>query len=567
MHFNGNLLHASKSSGLKASAMKARAHAARAALVALLAAMSSTVLAYDTSTQLGAYQFIYDSFYPNQAAFFIAERRGGISYNAQKRKVSVTIGIETAPSVWDAWKAEAEPIFARAKDNNPNGVKSSEKFVLFGNTYDVTSDFTTDLAKWIETNGGVQDWGILARLVDAEGKQIGEVHLQNGMTASTTELLSAGEYSAYYTAEFYNITEEDYKKVANLRVWTIGPETTRSNIVECRDDWLPFNFATNITFFAVPIPGGIWMGMTEVTCGEWAAIMGGEQPPDPSLPKTGITETMATNFVARLNQRFAETPYRFRLPTVEEWKSAAMANTVFGDYMLNVLKTGFFSNSRENEWQGIPQKIPEMNKWGIPAKWPETSGSTASRIPELGWFKENSDGRAHPVALKEPNALGLFDMLGNADERCYEKGLRSVIANWTFMGGSYNSQYSPKPKQQESSSSSGGGLFGALVGAAVQAAVNVAEKQKANSESATSGLRLVVYEASKEEREKANLGNLTERLAGKLAEGIVNANEAGSDKEAAAAAGSAAAEAAGDVGEALDGAIEAVGGALMDMFN
>lgn len=532
----------------------------------LLSVSASAALAYDTSMKLGAYQHIYDSFYPNQAAFFSAERRGGISYDAQKRKVSVTIGVETAPSVWNAWKAEAEPMFARARDYNPNGVKSSEKFVLFGNTYDVTSDFTADLAKWIETNGGVQDWGVLTRLVDVEGRQIGKEHLESDMTAYTENLLAKGEYSTHYTAEFYNISEEDYKKVAGLNVWTLGPQTTRFKLLGGRDE-LEFTFATNVTFYAEPIPGGIWMGMTEITCGEWAAIMGEETPADPSLPKTGVTEAMATNFVAELNQAFAESAYRFRLPTVEEWKSAARANTVFGDYMLNVLKTGFFSNSRENEWQGIPKKIPEMNKWGIPFTWPKTSGSTASRIPELGWFSENSDGKPHPVAQKEANAFGLFDMLGNADERCYEKGLRSAMADWTFMGGSYASQYSPKQKQQESSSSSGGGLFGALVGAAVQAAVNVAEKQMANSESATSGLRLVVYEASKEEREKANLGNLTERLAGKLAEGIVNANEAGSDKEAAAAAASAAAEAAGDVGEALDGAVEALGDALMNMFN
>ena len=537
-----------------------------AAAIAATVVSTMVARAYDTSTKLGAYQYIYDSFYPNQAAFFNAGRSGGISYDAAKRKVSVTIVVNTAGTVWDAWRNEAELIFKGAKDYNPNGVKSTEKFVLFGKTYDVTTDFTADLAKWIETNGGVQDWAVLARLVDAQDKKIGEDNLESDMTAYTEKLLSEGEYKTHYTAEFHGISEEDYKKVANLRVWTIGPHTTHSQIVGNRDE-LTITFATNVTSYAEPVQGGIWMGMTEVTCGEWAAIMGGEQPSDPSLPKTGITEAMATNFVAKMNLKFAESPYRFRLPTVEEWKSAARANTVFGDYRLNVLKTGFFSNSRENEWQGIPKKVPEMNKWGIPFVWPKTSGATASRILELGWFSENSDGKPHPVAQKEANAFGLFDMLGNVDERCYEKGLRSAMADWTFMGGSYDTPYSPKPKQQESRSGSDGGLFGALVGAAVQSAVSVAEKQMANRESATSGLRLVVYEAGKEEREKASLGNLTERLAGSLANGIVGVNEAGSDNEAANAAGEAAADAARDVGEALDGAVEAIGGALLDMFN
>lgn len=523
------------------------------------------VAAYDTSTKLGAYQYLYDNFYPNQAAFFIANRSGGISYNEQKRKVSVTIKVDVVKTVWDAWRAEAEPIFKRAKDYNPNGVKSTKKFVLFGKTYDVTDDFTADLDKWIETNGGIQDWGILARLVDGEGKQIGQNHLESDMTAYTGKLLSEGEYSTHYTAEFFNISEEDYKRVANLRIWTLGPTTTRSNLVGHRNE-LTFKMATNVTFCAEPIRSGIWMGMTEVTQGEWAEVMGDTTPSDPNMPKTGITETMATNFVAQLNSRFSHTAYRFRLPTVEEWKSAAKANTVFGDYRLNVLKTGLFSDSRENKWQDLPKKIPEINWWGIPSTWPKTSGSTASRIQELGWFIENSEGKPHPVAQKEANAFGLFDMLGNADERCYEKGLRSTMANWTFMGGSYATPYSPKPKKQDNGSESGG-FFGALAKAAVGAAVNAVDKEMSNRESATSGLRLVVYEACKAEREKANLGNLTERLAGRLVDGIAGAAEAEDDNAAAESAGKAAIEAAGDVGEAVGGALEAVGDALMNMFN
>ena len=536
-----------------------------AIVVSAIASLPFAGIAYDTSTKFGAYQYIYDSFYPNQAAFFYARRSGGISYDAQKRKVSVTIVVNAAQTVWDAWMAEAEPIFRRAKDSNPNGAKSTGKFVLFGKTYDVTADFTSDLEKWTASSGGIQDWGVLARLVDGEGRQIGKDHLESDMTAYTEKLLSEGEYSTHYTAEFFNISEDDYKKVADIFVWTLGPKTTLSNIVGNREE-LAFNFASNVTFYAEPVPGGIWMGMTEVTCGEWAAIMGGDFPADPSLPKIGVTEAMATNFVSELNEAFAESAYRFRLPTVEEWKSAAKANTVFGDYRLNVLKTGFFGDSRKNEWQGIPKKVPEMNRWGIPYAWPKTNGSTASRIPELGWFSENSDGKVHPVAQKEANAFGLFDMLGNAGERCHEKGLRSTMADWTFMGGSYDTPHTPTPKKKESGSESGG-LFGSLARAAVDAAVGAATKELDNRESPSSGLRLVVYEASKEEREKANLGNLTERLAGSLVKGFVGANEAASDKEAVEAAGKAAGEAAGDIGEAVGGALDAVGGALLNMFN
>jgi formylglycine-generating enzyme required for sulfatase activity len=49
---------------------------------------------------------------------------------------------------------------------------------------------------------------------------------------------------------------------------------------------------------------------------------------------------------------------------------------------------------------------------------------SAARVQELAWVEENSEAGAHPVASRAADALGLFDLLGNAGE--WVTGLDSV---------------------------------------------------------------------------------------------------------------------------------------------
>ena len=92
-----------------------------------------------------------------------------------------------------------------------------------------------------------------------------------------------------------------------------------------------------------------------------------------------ITWNDAQRYVAWLSQMTGKT---YRLLSEAEWEYAARAGTT----------TAY--------WFG---ENPEM-------------------IDQYAWYTRNSEGRAHPVGKKKPNAWGLYDVYGNAwewVEDCY----------------------------------------------------------------------------------------------------------------------------------------------------
>jgi formylglycine-generating enzyme required for sulfatase activity len=122
----------------------------------------------------------------------------------------------------------------------------------------------------------------------------------------------------------------------------------------------------------VTLTNAFYMSKTEVTQAQWQAKMGSNpstfqgQADSPSRPVENVSWIMAQGF---------NTATGFRLPTEAEWEYACRAGTTTARYGL------------ENN---------------------------------ISWNLFNSDSVSHAVATKLPNALGLYDTLGNVWEWCQD---------------------------------------------------------------------------------------------------------------------------------------------------
>ena len=82
-------------------------------------------------------------------------------------------------------------------------------------------------------------------------------------------------------------------------------------------------------------------------------------------------------------------------------------------------------------------RLPTEAEWEYACK----AGKKETRygeIDKVAWYKLNSNGSTHDVGLKEPNAWGLYDMLGNVWEWCSDIYDETVYGSYRiFRGGGW----------------------------------------------------------------------------------------------------------------------------------
>ena len=156
----------------------------------------------------------------------------------------------------------------------------------------------------------------------------------------------------------------------------------------------------------VTLTKGIYMQTTEVTQGQWKAVMGGNPSKfkncGDDCPVERVAWYDAQKFIQKLNRM--EGSNRYRLPNEAEWEYASRAGstTAFANGDISELKCGYDSNLDAMGWY---------------------CGNSSVRY--RGCFNITKGGGSkcagtHPVAQKQPNAWGLYDMHGNVWEWCQD---------------------------------------------------------------------------------------------------------------------------------------------------
>ena len=66
-------------------------------------------------------------------------------------------------------------------------------------------------------------------------------------------------------------------------------------------------------------------------------------------------------------------------------------------------------------------RLPTVEEWRYAAKGgQEFRYSGSNNLGKVGWYSENSGNKTHPVAQKDPNGYGLYDMSCNVEEWCWD---------------------------------------------------------------------------------------------------------------------------------------------------
>ena len=138
----------------------------------------------------------------------------------------------------------------------------------------------------------------------------------------------------------------------------------------------------------VTLTKGFYLGKYEVTQVQYESIMGSNPSRSSKASDCPVDNVGASDAHSFCGKVAEKTGLDVRLPTEAEWEYASRAG--------------------------------RATKWFF--------GDDPTTIGEFAWYKDNADGKSHPVGQKKPNPWGLYDIYGNVNERVSDTYSRSYYS-------------------------------------------------------------------------------------------------------------------------------------------
>ncbi|MFV2104250.1 formylglycine-generating enzyme family protein [Micromonospora sp. LOL_024] len=79
-------------------------------------------------------------------------------------------------------------------------------------------------------------------------------------------------------------------------------------------------------------------------------------------------------------------------------------------------------------------RLPTEAEWEYACR-AGTTGPRYGPLDEIAWYRDNSDGHPHEVGGRRPNAWGLYDMLGNVWDWCWDVYDAEVYGSYRVLRG------------------------------------------------------------------------------------------------------------------------------------